>query len=69
MENRRLSENLGENFIVTDNIYNALNPNTFGNFEVSTILINTAFGSGGVDDQTFEDLKKQSTDYSTAFGK
>ena len=55
--NRRLSENLGENFIVTDDTYNALNPNTFGNFEVSTILINTAFGSGGVDDQTFEDLK------------
>ena len=55
--NRRLSENLGENFIVTDDNYNALNPNTFGNFEVSTILINTAFGSGGVDDQTFEDLK------------
>ena len=55
--NHRLSENLGENFIVTDDTYYALNPNTFGNFEVSTILINTAFGFGGVDDQTFEDLK------------
>jgi cell surface protein SprA len=55
--NRSLSENRGENYIVKDASYNALNPNTFGNFEISTILINTAFGSGTVDDQSFEDLK------------
>ena len=55
--NRSLSENRGENYIVTDASYNALNPNTFGNFEISTILINTSFGSGTVDDQSFEDLK------------
>ena len=55
--NRSLSENRGENYIVADASYNALNPNTFGNFEISTILISTAFGSGTVDDQSFENLK------------
>ena len=55
--NRSLSENRGENYIVSDASYNALNPNTFGNFEISTILINTAFGLGKVDNQSFEDLK------------
>ena len=55
--NRSMSENRGENYIVTDTNYNALNSNTFGNFEISTILINTSFGSGTVDDRSFEDLK------------
>ena len=47
--NRLYSENLTENYkiedINTDGIldYNALTPNTFGNFSISTLLIKTAF--------------------------
>ena len=41
--NRKYSENYSENFIIIDNEYNALSPNSFGNFEISTILISTSF--------------------------
>ena len=41
--NRKYSENYSENFIIIDNEYNALAPNSFGNFEISTILIGTSF--------------------------
>ena len=41
--NRNYSENYSENFIVVDNEYNPLSPNSFGNFEISTILIKTSF--------------------------
>ncbi|EDM44265.1 gliding motility-related protein [unidentified eubacterium SCB49] len=42
--NRTYSENYSENYIVTDNLYNTLTPNTFGNFNISTFLLKTAFG-------------------------
>ena len=41
--NRVYSENFSENFIITDNQYNSLSPNSFGNFAISTILIKTSF--------------------------
>ncbi|HBR53252.1 MAG TPA: cell surface protein SprA, partial [Flavobacteriaceae bacterium] len=42
--NRIYSENYTENYIVEDEIYRSLTPNTFGNFNISTLLIKTAFG-------------------------
>ena len=41
---RLYSENFSENYIVEDGLYRSLTPNTFGNFNISTVLINTAFG-------------------------
>ena len=55
--NRNYSENNAENFSVSNGVYQPLSPTQFGNFEISTILIRTAFSSGNVDDQTFENLK------------
>lgn len=55
--NRNYSENSAENFVVSDGVYQALSPTQYGNFEISTLLIKTAFSSGEVDDQTFENLK------------
>ena len=42
---RNYSENTNENFRVADGNYTPLNPNTFGNFGISTVLIRTAFRS------------------------
>ncbi len=44
--NRAYYENYNENYNVDPNTfeYNSLTPNTFGNFNISTILIKTAFG-------------------------
>jgi cell surface protein SprA len=55
--NRNYSENSSENFVVSDGVYQAYSPTQYGNFEISTLLIKTAFSSGKVDDQTFENLK------------
>ncbi|APY11250.1 cell surface protein SprA [Seonamhaeicola sp. S2-3] len=41
--NRTYYENYSENYTVTNGIYNSLTPNTFGNFNISTVLIKTAF--------------------------
>ncbi|ULC60957.1 cell surface protein SprA [Flaviramulus sp. BrNp1-15] len=41
--NRAYYENYTENYRVENGIYNSLTPNTFGNFNISTILIKTAF--------------------------
>ncbi|MCH9660201.1 MAG: cell surface protein SprA, partial [Bacteroidetes bacterium] len=43
--NRVYSENYAENYIVEDGLYRSLTPNTFGNFNISTVLIKTAFGT------------------------
>ena len=43
--NRTLSESYAENYIVQDGLYESLTPNTFGNFNISTMLIRTAFQS------------------------
>lgn len=54
--NRTYYENFTENFRVNDNAgqyeYESLTPNTFGNFNISTILIKTAFSSS---DETTSD--------------
>ena len=42
---RIYSENYAENYIVEDGLYRSLTPNTFGNFNISTLLIKTAFSS------------------------
>ena len=55
--NRNFSENSAENFVVSGTSYTPLNPTSFGNFEISTILLKTAFSSGDVDNKAFENLK------------
>ncbi len=55
---RIYSENYAENYIVENDQYRSLTPNTFGNFNISTMLIKTAFGSNN--DETsaaFEDFR------------
>ncbi len=42
---RIYAENYAENYIVEDGLYRSLTPNTFGNFNISTILIKTAFST------------------------
>tara|TARA_R100000353_G_scaffold43121_1_gene34492 strand:- start:23604 stop:30794 length:7191 start_codon:yes stop_codon:yes gene_type:complete len=42
---RIYSENYSENYLVDNNLYHSLTPNTFGNFNISTMLIKTAFGA------------------------
>ena len=57
--NRVYSENFSENYQVINNQYNALNPNTSGNFAISTILINTAFSSSDqYNSKTFDTFQK-----------
>jgi cell surface protein SprA len=62
--NRRYSENLTENFNVSDANndgflnYNSLIQNTYGNFDISTVLIKTAFSkSDEFNSQTFDDFR------------
>ena len=56
--NRKYSENYSENFIIIDNEYNALAPNSFGNFEISTILIGTSFSKSNENiSDTFDDFQ------------
>lgn len=53
---RIYSENYAENYLVHNGLYQSLTPNTFGNFNISTLLIKTAFsasdenGSAAFDD-------------------
>ncbi|MDA0719583.1 MAG: cell surface protein SprA, partial [Bacteroidetes bacterium] len=55
---RLYSENFAENYIVEDGLYRSLTPNTFGNFNISTVLINTAFSSSDeFGSQAFESFK------------
>jgi len=56
--NRKYSENFSENFKVEDNTYNSLSPNSFGNFEISTMLIKTSFSSSNENvSKTFDDFQ------------
>ena len=56
--NRTYSENFSENFKVVDNQYYPLNPNTSGNFAISSILIKTSFKSSDQNkSQTFQDFQ------------
>ncbi len=53
--NRNYSENYAENYVVVNNEYNALSPNSFGNFEISTVLLKTSFSkSDQYNSETFE---------------
>ncbi len=55
---RIYSENYAENFIVNDGLYNSLTPNTFGNFNISTVLIKTAFGaSNEIGSEAFDEFR------------
>ncbi len=56
--NRAYFENNTENYRVDDGIYNPLTPNTFGNFNISTVLIKTAFGkSDEINSPAFDDFR------------
>ena len=58
--NRAYYENFTENFSVSEasGIYTALTPNTFGNFNISTILIKTAFStSDETTSEAFSDFR------------
>ncbi|MGO3181381.1 MAG: cell surface protein SprA [Aequorivita sp.] len=55
---RIYSENFSENFIIEDGLYNSLTPNTFGNFNISTLLIKTAFNSSDENNSAaFDDFR------------
>lgn len=55
---RVYSENYSENYIVENGLYNSLTPNTFGNFNISTMLIKTAFSaSDETNSAAFEDFR------------
>jgi cell surface protein SprA len=55
---RVYSENYAENYIVEDDEYRSLTPNTFGNFNITTILIGTSFGSNtDVTSAAFENFR------------
>ena len=55
---RIYSENYSENYIVENNLYRSLTPNTFGNFNISTVLIKTAFSSTSErNSATFDDFR------------
>ncbi|MCF7559258.1 cell surface protein SprA [Sabulilitoribacter multivorans] len=56
--NRAYYENYTENYRVENGIYNSLTPNTFGNFNISTVLIKTAFSkSDEIGSQAFDDFR------------
>ncbi|WP_346880700.1 cell surface protein SprA [uncultured Algibacter sp.] len=56
--NRTYFENFTENYRVTDGVYNGLTGNTFGNFNISTILIKTAFSqSDDIASVPFDELR------------
>lgn len=55
---RTYSESFAENYIVTNDQYRSLTPRTFGNFNISTILIRTAFSDSDENfSQTFQDFR------------
>lgn len=55
---RIYSENYTENYIVEDGLYNSLTPTTFGNFNISTVLIKTAFSASDENNSAaFDDFR------------
>ena len=57
--NRSFSENFFENFLVSNNKYNSLNPYKSGNFSISTIMLKTSFQKNDQNNsQTFGDFQK-----------
>lgn len=56
--NKTYSENYSENYLIHDGLYQSLTPRTYGNFNISTNLIRTAFRSSDVNNsQTFDDFR------------
>ena len=56
--NRAYYQNFTENYRVENGIYNPLTPNTFGNFNISTVLIKTAFSnSDEISSPAFDDFR------------
>lgn len=53
---RSYSESFAENYIVTDGQYRSLTPRTFGNFNITTSLIKTAFSTS---DETYSEAFDQ----------
>ncbi|MFT5436120.1 MAG: cell surface protein SprA, partial [Ulvibacter sp.] len=55
---RVYSENYSENYIIENNEYRSLTPNAYGNFNITTLLIGTSFGSSSdVTSAAFEDFR------------
>ena len=55
---RVYAENYSENFIIEDGLYRSLTPNTFGNFNISTVMIKTAFSSSDENNSAaFDDFR------------
>ena len=55
---RIYSENYTENYIIEDGLYNSLTPTTFGNFNISTLLIKTAFSTSDENNsEAFDDFR------------
>lgn len=55
---RSYSENYAENFLIHDGLYQSMTPHTFGNFNISTLLIKTAFrSSDAMSSTTFDDFR------------
>ncbi|WP_373283637.1 T9SS outer membrane translocon Sov/SprA [Planktosalinus lacus] len=55
---RTYSESFAENYIVRNDQYRSLAPRTFGNFNISTILIKTAFATSDENSsETFQDFR------------
>lgn len=57
--NRISSDNYSEQYDVTDGQYNSRSPYTFGNFQISTILIKTAFSQSDVNGSEAFDQMRQ----------
>lgn len=56
--NKNYSENYVENYLVHNGLYQSMTPRTFGNFNISTNLIKTAFRSSDANfSETFEDFR------------
>ena len=56
---RTYAKNYTENYIIEDDVYHSLTPNSFGNFSISTFTLPTAFGkSDEVSSEAFEEFSK-----------
>ena len=56
---RTYAKNYTENYIIEDNVYHSLTPNSFGNFSISTFTLPTAFGkSDEISSDAFEEFSK-----------
>jgi len=58
LADRQFTENFQENFSVQGGTYNALTPNSFGNFSISTMMLGTVFNSSDEEDsKNFDNFK------------